>query len=69
MIDDAYIVVLAASLERTVAFNGSLDILLNQGNNLPEVFVESNQDELQALGLVLGSIFALPLYDMEEFAI
>lgn len=69
MIDDAYIVVLAASLERTVAFNRSLDILLNQGNNLPEVFVESNQDELQALGLVLGSILALPLYDMEEFAI
>ena len=47
----------------------SFYVLLWKWYYLCEVFIKSYEHELEALGLVFGTIFALTLYYMEQFAV
>lgn len=61
MVDDAYKVGIPVDFKGRAWSDCLLDVLLNKLNEVLETLVKSHQDKLQALGLVLGSIFALSL--------
>lgn len=65
MVGNTYIVMLPASLERTVTLNWLLYIFLNQANHITEIFIQSNQYKLQTLSLVFGSFLSLSLDDVK----
>jgi hypothetical protein len=69
MIQDSDIIMLTVEFERRSRLHCLFYIVFSQRNKLTEVFIQSYQNELQTLSLILGSILALPLNDMKQLAV
>ncbi len=66
---DANVEVLALGFVGVVYFQGFFYIVFDQFQELLEILVKSDEDELQALCLVLCSIFSLPFDEMKQFTL